>query len=341
MKKMKIAALLLTVVTLTGCGQDIETNPSIFEPIPEEELVEEAPQINQNIIVLDKQDAPNVQEPQTEVAEEPTYEEEPAAIEPETLEYEIELEDTQWAELSDDNSIITFPEEEIITEEIPAEETTQEPAPEYSQITGDYVAMYENYLRSQIPAEYFSVIDVLRYDGVPAVDAETLKNANKYYRDYLLFGQPSGLCVRSYGIDANTSTVVNVEFEKESEEDINRYINRIADKFGVYVYPSQEETMLHTWERIHDVMAYCDSYTFASMGQCLDGERGVCWAYSQIARTLLSLEGINARCVTGCLDGEGHEWIEAEIDGQILTLEATARNPYPVAGSVYQEFYEF
>lgn len=122
--------------------------------------------------------------------------------------------------------------------------------------------------------------------------------------------------------------LVDLDFgETISTEERADLINRIVDTYGLVLGETEMDTVQMTAQRVQESMDYCDAYTRASMKQCLDAQRGVCWTTAEIYDVLLTLEGIDTRRCIGIANGAEHEWLECCIDVSWYIVEITITDP--------------
>lgn len=248
------------------------------------------------------------------------------ALHEEETENAVDTKEVAYVDLSETEAVDIEDIEEYVEDNIPIEPVTVN----YTQIVGDYAAMYDSYVSS-----YIGDISVIYSGDFSGMTLDQIQYLDNLYKQYYNFGQPADWGLQSVRI-MDTGEIVDVIFIPQDKDTQDYYVNKIADKFGVYVYETEEETIARTWERVHSIMAFNEGYLMADMGQCLDGERGVCWTYSQIIRTLLNLEGIQTRFIIGYQDGGGHGWVQVYVNGSWVDLEPTNSGIYPPDISQYE-----
>ena len=158
-------------------------------------------------------------------------------------------------------------------------------------------------------------------------DVDDLRNVSDFYRFAYFLGQPgiSGMESAVFDIDQK---LVDLDFDETiGTGERADLINRIVDTYGLVLGETEMDTVQMTAQRVQESMDYCEAYTRASMKQCLDAQRGVCWTTAEIYDVLLTLEGIDIRRCIGIANGAEHEWLECCIDGSWYIVETTITDP--------------
>ena len=308
MKKV-IFLISIFIISLTACGKaEVTTIP---EEVPE--IQEEITDTEKKINVVLEESEPIVVSVQEEIAKEDIPDE---AETPKTVTEEA---------VTSTEPVLDEEQEETLFEDA-AEESIFEDDSEDSIFATEeinYGSQYELFLRNQLPYNYYEFLSFQLFNSNgKGYDYGYVSDAFTYYVAYMHFGQTAEASILDADTDEN-DILLNMQYNAQPYEMRKDLTSYIASQFGVYVYDSEEETILKTHERIHAMLIYDDDYLFSSMGQCLNDGRGVCWTYSQIARTLLNLEGIPAYVVTGTYQGEGHAFLKAYFNGSWQFLDFT------------------
>ena len=114
----------------------------------------------------------------------------------------------------------------------------------------------------------------------------------------------------------------------------------IIQKYGAVVYPGDEQkTVKETIRRLRKSITYDSAYRTSDLSTCISASRGVCWFYADCLTVLLNYEGIPCHTIVGDLDGGGHGWNRAYINGSWVDLDPTNTDYGLCSNSSYVEDY--
>jgi len=98
---------------------------------------------------------------------------------------------------------------------------------------------------------------------------------------------------------------------------------KIIETYGIPTGGTQEDILYTVLSEVRKTLIYDESYLLADMETCLSDNKGVCWHYGKIAKTLLEAAGIHCEVVTGILYGGNHLWIRSKINGKWVYSDPT------------------
>jgi transglutaminase-like putative cysteine protease len=99
---------------------------------------------------------------------------------------------------------------------------------------------------------------------------------------------------------------------------------------------SPMEQLMAVWSLVSERVSYVQDSDREGFTDCWltpsstwsDGE-GDCEDHAILMVAMLAKLGIRAWLTWGKLDGEGHAWVEVEIENKLFLIEATAKSPLP------------
>lgn len=325
----KNISLLITIIAITLCGCGYEPQPT--ESIPTTNISYQTDTDTAKGGYRLVQPAPAmipVETPANAISDEPAV-----TGDKDTEETSTETPEKEFTEISFTLSANDTATETPVQEKTSAQE--EAPAEELSvPVFTDYAAEYdrriydmENEKQRQLHSYCDSVADGWDFVGFEETGDITINDLSDYYRYSYHFGQPgnAGYAVCNFGSDNIIDETILREVN--TAEDRDYLINRMVSTYGLEIGENDHDTVIRTARRVHEQMTYAGNYEDASMRQCLDAGKGVCWTMAQIYKVLLTLEGIPTRTVTGDCQGTGHMWIEVYIDGYWQTVETTFPEP--------------
>ena len=193
-----------------------------------------------------------------------------------------------------------------------------------SSITDDHNGTYEN-----------EAISLESGCKVIFESENELKNFLMYYFDEYRLNNYN---VVYYATSSNEGYSVYInDLSPHNRKDTEEYI---IDTFGLAQGDTKEQKIYDVCNKIKDWFTYDVNYFDTDLITSINDKKGVCWQYAKTASVILKRSGINAKTVTGFLDGNYHMWIVSDLGDKKIYTDPVAYDTGNVnAWNIYLEGY--
>ena len=100
--------------------------------------------------------------------------------------------------------------------------------------------------------------------------------------------------------------------------------NYIVNTFGITEGDTQEAKIYDVCNKLKDYFFYDLNYANTDLITSIRDKKGVCWQYAKVASVILQNSGVNARTVTGYLNGNYHMWIVCDSEDKKIYSDPTS-----------------